>query len=56
MNIPETFVNDHRDEINRVAFVIYQQRTRYCQPDTPTENFIRAIEIVHERYHETRVT
>ena len=50
MKVPETFVNEHREEINRCAYTIYQQRERYCQPDTPKDNFIRATEIVWERH------
>ena len=46
----EWWVERHREEINIVANRLYEIRQRYCQPDDPKANFLRAIEIVAEKY------
>lgn len=40
------FEYQHRQEIERVAFRIYQDRMRLCQEDNPDENWKRACSIV----------
>lgn len=54
-HVPEVFVEEHKEEIKRLAFCIYQQRERYNQPDRPAENFFRAAEITKENYDYGRV-
>ena len=44
------FVKQHKKEIEECAYQIYLMRQRYCQPDNSISNFLRAIEIVKERY------
>ena len=51
MKINPEWISSHYDEIERYAYSIYQMRSRYGQPDTPKENFLRAIEIVYEKHH-----
>lgn len=50
--LEDKFVTEHKEEIDREAFVIYQQRERLCQEDTPVENYLTAIRIVKNRYKE----
>ena len=48
--IDPKFVAEHKDEIERCAYQVYLARERYCQIDEPAKNFLRAVEIVYERY------
>ena len=50
MSTPEGFVEEHREEIEACAYQIWKIRAKYEQRDTPEDNFMRAIEIVKERY------
>jgi hypothetical protein len=46
----DKFVDEHREEIEREAFQIYQKRCRYLQSDDPEANFLAAIDRVRARY------
>ena len=46
----EWWVDRHRKEIEEVAHKLWEMRQRYNQEDDPQGNFLRAIEIVAEKY------
>lgn len=46
----DNFENTHKEEIERVAFNLYQERTRLGQPDDAHANYVRACEIVRSKH------
>ena len=48
----DPFVEDHRKEIERMAYHIYKSRECFKQEDDPGQNFIQAISIIRRQYQE----
>ena len=49
MEIQDPFVEEHKSEIEKEAFRIYQQRERFLQRNVAEDNFLAAIDIVKRK-------
>lgn len=53
MNERDRFVEDHKQEIERMAFQVYKMMEAHGRPDDPVRNFNMAIGIVFGQYKKT---
>lgn len=53
-HVPETFVAEHKEEIERMAFQYHKIMQDHGRPDDPVHNFLTAANIVYGHYKQAK--